>query len=156
MKWNLQYDKLVEFRKQTGHCIVPRGYEQDKAFARWVSKQRCNHNKNTIQLDRKKLLVEIGFVWKGQEKRWHEQYLKLVEFIQINGHSMVPKWYAQDKALGRWVSKQRCNHNKNTIQLDRKELLDAIGIVWRVAPVAAHTSTTNDVRGLVIGSFQLI
>ena len=30
------------------------------------------------------------------------------------------------------------------------------GFVWRVAPIAAHTSTMDDVRGFIIGSFQFM
>ena len=88
--------------------------------------------------------------------KWNLQYEKLVEFKQINGHCIVPRSYEQDKAFGAWVSMQRRVHTNNTIRLERKELLDELGFVWRVAPITAHTSTMDDVRGLVIGSSQLM
>jgi hypothetical protein len=46
---------------------------------------------------------------------------------------MVPHKYEQDKSLGQWVDKQRRNHVKNKMRLDRKSLLDKIGFVWKVA-----------------------
>ena len=164
-KWHQQYEKLVEFKRKNGHCIVPFNYEQDKSLGKWVSMQRTNHTKKTIRLDRKELLDELGFAWKvdpiaarasGEDKKWHQQYEKLVEFKQINGHCIVPRSYEQDKAFGAWVSMQRRVHTNNTIRLERKELLDELGFVWRVAPITAHTSTMDDVRGLVIGSSQLM
>jgi hypothetical protein len=31
--WHSQYEKLKEFERKNGHCLVPKGYEQDKSFA---------------------------------------------------------------------------------------------------------------------------
>jgi hypothetical protein len=65
---------------------------------------------------------------------------------------MVPFSYEQDKSLGRWVDTQRTYHNNNKLRLDRKELLDEIGFVWKaVAARARSSSFTTNVRILVIG-----
>ena len=66
-KWDDQHEKLVEFKRKNGHCIVPRPHEDDKAFGRWVNRQRCYHTKNIIRQDRKELLDELGFVWKAPD-----------------------------------------------------------------------------------------
>ena len=151
-KWHQQYEKLVEFKRKNGHCIVPHEYEQDTTLGNWVSTQRYNHTKNKIRQDRKELLDEIGLVWTvesladrssgGLDKKWHQQYQKLVEFKRKNGHCIVPRRYEQDKALGKWVDRQRCYHTKNKIRQDRKELLDELGFVWN-ANLAARSSTTE-------------
>jgi hypothetical protein len=57
-------------------------YEQDKALAQWVRKQRHFHDNDKTRLDRKGLLDEI-------DKLWHQQYEQLVEFRRKNGHCMV-------------------------------------------------------------------
>ena len=41
------------------------------------------------------------------EKAWIEKFKMLEEFYAINGHSDVPQTYAKNKALGKWVGKQR-------------------------------------------------
>ena len=90
MHWNLQYEKLIEFKRKNGHCIVPRGCEQDISIGGWVRHQRYSHTKNIMRPDRDKLLVKIGFVWRldpiaahtsgaaahtiSDDKRWHQQY----------------------------------------------------------------------------------
>ncbi len=124
-----------------------------------------------MRQDRKELLDEIGFVWKvdtaiwqadsiaahapGDNKTWHQQYDKLVEWKRKNGHCIVPRGYKEDKSLGYWVSKQRAFHSTNKLRQDRKEPLDELGFVWNVCNLAARSSTTDDnVRGLVIGSFH--
>jgi hypothetical protein len=68
---------------------------------------------------------------------------------------MVPHRYERDKYLGKWVSNQRSIHNKNKLRRDRKELLDGIDFAWKADTHAARSST-NDVRGLVIGSFHAL
>ena len=143
-QWNKQYEKLVEFKRDNGHCCVPRTYQEDTSLGVWVVTQRHFHSKNTIRLDRKDLLNKLGFVWSVDNSAlWRQQYEKLVEFKRKQGNCNVPRGYQEDVALGRWVRKQRQFHCKNTIQLDRKVLLDEIGFVSKVDTVAARSSTTD-------------
>jgi hypothetical protein len=68
----------------------------------------------------------------GADKKWNEQYQKLVEFQGKNGHCLVPRRYQEDVSLADWVATQRGRHAKTTIPLDREVLLNEIGFVWRV------------------------
>jgi hypothetical protein len=158
MKWCQQYAKLVEFQRKTGHCIVPFRYKQDKSLGRWVGQQRSLYSPNKLQPGRKNLLDKLDFVWNleiadNNEKKWHQQYKKLVEFKRKNGHCVVPARSDQDKVLGNWVGKQRSFHRRKEMRPDRKDLLDELEFDWKADPLAARSSTINDVRGLVIGSF---
>jgi hypothetical protein len=134
--WNVQYEKLVEFKRKNGHSIVPVNYKQDKDLGQWARAQRQKHAKHGMLPDRKDLLDELGFVWRSVdgsylESRWNQHCQKLIEFKETNGHCMVPARYEQEPSLGRWVARQRCFHNNNTIRPDRKELLDQIGFAWK-------------------------
>jgi hypothetical protein len=101
-KWNKQYEKLAEFKRKNGHCLVPSTYQEDMALENWVNAQQRSHSNNKLRLDRKVLLDELGFAWKlratGNYKRktWQLQYEKLVEFKQ-------KKWqlYRATKVPGR-------------------------------------------------------
>jgi hypothetical protein len=154
--WHQQYEKLVEFKRNNGHCIVPQRYQEDASLGNWVLTQRQLHSKNKLRLDRKLLLNEIGFVWKAHEvaangrKTWHQQYEKLVEFKQKNGNCLVPQKYEHDMSLGMWVRTQRKYHANTKLRPDRKKLLDEIVFVWKVDPRAAARSPTTNGRGLVI------
>jgi uncharacterized protein YbgA (DUF1722 family) len=146
--WQQQYEKLVEFKRKNGHCLVPLRHEQNKALGQWVGKQRKLHTKNEMPLDLKQTLDNVGFVWrvetaKNNEKNWHQQYEKLVQFKRKNGHCIVPRRYEQDNSLGRWVSRQRTYHNQNNIRLDRKELLVALEFVWE-AEIAGSNHWRKD------------
>jgi hypothetical protein len=145
-RWNKQYEKLVEFKRKHGHCLVPQKYKEDASLATWIDTQRIVHTNNKIKPDRKGLLDELGFVWRVDNSEfWNTQYEKLVEFKRKNGHCLVPSGYQEDASLGFWVSIQRHTqfHSKNKIKSNRHVLLDEIGFVWKVDNVAARSSTTN-------------
>jgi hypothetical protein len=153
--WNKQYEKLVEFKRKNGHCLVPKKYKEDASLGSWVDRQRQRHRKNTLQLHRKNLLDKLEFVWRVDKfAEWNTQYEKLVEFKRKNGHCIVLHRYEKDVSLGYWVDRQRQRHSKNKLRLDRKVLLDEIGFVWKVGTVAAR-SFTADVSCRFDGFFTL-
>jgi hypothetical protein len=129
-QWKKQYEQLVAFKRQNGHCFVPQNYQADASFGKWVHNQRSVNANNKLRVDRKGLLDEIGF-WRGDNctHSWHEKYHKMVEFHRKNGHCLVPKRYKEDPSLAIWVSTQRAS---NILPPDRKDLLNKIGFVWRV------------------------
>ena len=155
-KWNLQYEKLVDYKTKNGHCKVPYYYDQDKALGMWVNVQRSYHTRKILRFDRKELLDKIGFAWKSNlykrcnhqlETNWNQQYEKLVAFKAKNGHCRVPHRYKQDKVLGKWIKMQQTGgfQTKKQMRPDRKELLDKIGLVWTVHKgQSLRPSTTQD------------
>jgi hypothetical protein len=84
-QWNMKCEKLVEFQRKNGHCMVPFKYEQEKSLGTWVNTQRIRHANNKIRLDRKTILEEIGFAWKADvdhnfirnDQIWQKQYEKM-------------------------------------------------------------------------------
>jgi hypothetical protein len=156
--WKHQLKKLIEFQQTNGHFSVPQRNKEHRTLGIWVSRQRSFYKKNRLREDRKTLLDDIGFVWKGDagsannfnqyDQLWDQQYEKLVAFQRKNGHCVIPDRYQQDKALGRWVTKQRSYHTTNKkLRPDRKRLLDDIGFAWTDCFLAVRSSTNNDVRG---------
>jgi hypothetical protein len=157
--WRQQYERLLEYKRKNGHCKVPKRYEQSESLGQWVKNQRAGHANNKILPEQKKILDGIGFAWKADvaqkafkpdDKLWHQQYEKLVEFKRNTGHCMVPYKYERDKSVGEWVRTQRKLHNKNKLRPDREKLLNEIGFAWKHCSLAAPSSTI-DVTGLGIG-----
>jgi hypothetical protein len=35
-QWAEKYEKLVQYRNQTGHCLVPHSYQEIPSLIRWV------------------------------------------------------------------------------------------------------------------------
>ena len=158
MRWRQKYEKLVEFQRKNGHCIVPKVFVQDKALGNWVSAQRKKYASNTLREDRKDLLEALEFVWNVEQHcEWNFQYNKLVEFQRKNGQCIIVPEDIDNQALAIWVVEQRTRCTNNKMQQERKELLDKIGgFHWRFPALAAHSSTKDNVRSIVIGSFQAL
>lgn len=62
--WDTNFSKLEKFKEKYGHCNVPARYEQDLQLAWWVSTQK--RNRESISLDRKKKLEDLGFIWSSR------------------------------------------------------------------------------------------
>ena len=128
-KWNLQYEKLVDFNRKYGHCRVKHHYKPDKIFGTWVATQSRSKSQKHMSCHRKDLLNKLGFVWGSQSEYWNQQYEKLVEYQTKNGDCRVPQVYKQDRAFGVWVSTQRGSYTTKRMRPDRMKLLDEIGFI---------------------------
>jgi hypothetical protein len=74
-KWFAQYNVLVEFRQEHGHCIVSGISKNDKFLSKWVKTQRQVNKEDWMRPDRFQLLEDIDFVWKvDMDARWEEHF----------------------------------------------------------------------------------
>lgn len=63
-------------------------------------------------------LEEIGFESsnnKMAEALWYKRYSELNTFLLCNGHCRVPQNYNENKALGKWVHRQRHQFRKEAL-----------------------------------------
>lgn len=127
-RWMEKYNQLLEFKKEFGHCNVPRSYE-DKALATWVHTQR--RRRDLMSSERKKLLKEIGFKFQVREEKenklWDLKYKELLKFKKEFGHCNVSSRDQEHKKLSNWVKTQRVAEKKGVLLEDRKKKLIAIG-----------------------------
>ena len=70
-------------------------------------------------------------------EQWHQRYLELVEFQQVNGHCLVPLNYQANPSLAHWVKRQRYqyrmkhrDHKHSTLTKEREAMLQELGFVW--------------------------
>jgi hypothetical protein len=137
-KWLEHYNKLTDFSKEHGHCMVPTSYKKDKSLGIWVAKQRSDHARDTLRQDRKELLDKLDFVWRVDktdadtsltQRKWNQMLERLIEFKQTNGHHNVPKRFKK-WGLGRWVSSQRNKGRNGQLDPQRSQRLLEIGLTW--------------------------
>jgi hypothetical protein len=68
--WRVRYLELAQFRKEHGHCRVPKESNNLQVLYRWVLNQRYQYklrkegNRSTLTDDRVNSLEQIGFEWK--------------------------------------------------------------------------------------------
>jgi predicted metal-dependent RNase len=71
-KWNSMFFRLVDFKSEHGHCMVPKGHKEDTELANWVRNQRLEHQnleknrKGRMTIERKERLESIGFQWNAR------------------------------------------------------------------------------------------
>lgn len=147
-KWSFHYKELLQFKKETGHCLVPHTFPAKPHLARWVKRQRRQYklrlegNKNsTMTPERIDILNEIGFVWDSHEVIWNERFSQLVSFKQKVGHCRVPSYCKDCPQLASWVKCQRRQYKLfweegkgSSMTMDRIKLLNSIGFIWEVHP----------------------
>mmetsp|Transcript_34724 Transcript_34724/g.42461 ORF Transcript_34724/g.42461 Transcript_34724/m.42461 type:complete len:333 (-) Transcript_34724:94-1092(-) len=145
--WMRHFNSLLEFKKQEGHCRVPRSHFDDQALANWVNFQRKQYNymklgkPSLMTNERVKLLDSIGFTWNvyGEESEtWMTKYEELKQFKEKEGHCVVPATFDKNPALGVWVVTQRQHYKymkqgKSSIMTEQRvQLLNDINFVWNV------------------------
>jgi len=146
--WHQQYEQLVEFEKENGHCRVPGRYPANPKLGMWVKLQREDHKHlqegklspmNNFRMD---LLNKIGFEWSvfGAERAnsWNIKLAELEVFKKEYGHCDVPQKFEPNRSLGKWVSKQReayrsyCMWRPSSMTKERLDLLLDIGFRFNV------------------------
>ena len=157
--WDERFAALRRFAKKHGHARVQQLFADDPALGTWVDTQRKAY---AAELERKegreprctgritaariKKLQRIGFEWTlANLNAWDERFAALRQFVKKNGHARVPQHFADDPALGMWVSTQRRAYAAELERTDGREprftnritaaritKLQRIGFDWRV------------------------
>ena len=131
-KWEEGFSRLLAYVEQNGHARVPRGYKvDDYPLGVWVVMQR--HRRTTLDDDRQRRLLALpGWTWDPFADAWEEGFSRVLAYVEQNGHARVPRSYkVDDYPLGAWVSQQRVDHNRGTLDKDREDRLQQVpGWTW--------------------------
>jgi superfamily II DNA or RNA helicase len=126
--WEGGFAALKAFKARRGHCCVPPKYiEGTFMLGGWIARQRST--KDTMPVEHRQRLDEIGFTWTPHEQSWEEGFAALKAFKAREGHCFVPLKHIEGTfRLGGWVNRQR--GTKDTMSAERRRRLDEIGISW--------------------------
>jgi hypothetical protein len=134
--WNSCYICLVEYKKQNGHCRVPRSYEvAGISLGQWTVTQRTNFKNNKLSAKRIVNLEALGFQWEPgnafNDHRWEQNFDALVKYKTIYNSVNVDRNAVVDKInLGNWVATQRQLYREGNMSQYRTEKLNGIGFKW--------------------------
>jgi hypothetical protein len=150
-QWSDKFSELCQFKKENGHCCVPRTFKENVALGRWVKRQR-HQNKlkqegrpSTMTDERVLALERIGFVWDPHLTSWEDRLGELKEYRQVNGHCNVPSNHQLNPRLAAWVKSQRRQYKlslsgePSNIMLGRILDLESLGFRWNW-----HRSSQSD------------
>lgn len=57
------FERLKQYRRRNGDCLVRQRYKKDPQLGAWVTELRRYNNKGILRRDRKEKLNSIGFPW---------------------------------------------------------------------------------------------
>ncbi|CAB9517650.1 helicase [Seminavis robusta] len=139
--WFDQYNRLVNFRNEKAHAVVPYYYKEDPNFARWVAKQRHFPHQNRMRPNRKRLLNELGFIWDATRLPWEEQFERVVQFKKENKYLEIPH---DNQDLWFWLWSQKNKACNGELAHEHAQKLSSIGIELGDAPTCAITPRNDD------------
>lgn len=141
--WPLKYKEAVKFYEKNGHLRVPNTYTQNGInLGRWIQIQRQLYKKNKVTYDRVVLLNKIGMVWNLDRSlkynlKWALVYKEVLKYYEENGNIEIPIDYFviindEEVYLNNWIAVQRSMFLQGKLSLDKKEMLDKVGMVWKI------------------------
>ncbi len=89
---NLLIEKINEFKKEHGHCLVSSNYH-DKWLYQKIGKIRTLYKNKMLDQNIVNKLNDIGFIWDVRENIVNKYILKLKEYKEKNGHCNIPSTY---------------------------------------------------------------
>jgi hypothetical protein len=130
-RWELGYARLLGFVEQEGHSRVLTSYRDDDGYrlGNWVGSQRSARARGELSEERVKLLEALpGWVWDANDAMWEDGYIRLLEFVEDNGHARVPNVYRDGDGarLGVWVGHQRAFRRRGQLSDERISRLEAV------------------------------
>ena len=143
-KWNDNYSVLEKHHRTHGDFNLNHDDDDDDEMLSWIKKQRREYEKfeksekSTMTRSRIDKLDSINFTWYDTniDPKFDAKIKELKAYKMVWGHVMVPKVHPQNKALGRWVGRMRCQYrlyqaNKTScLNPERISLLENIGLEW--------------------------
>ncbi|MEQ1859602.1 MAG: helicase associated domain-containing protein [Chthoniobacteraceae bacterium] len=122
--------RLAAYRERHGHTRVRR--EEDRALHYWIGRQRIYRNAGKLRKYRRELLDAAGFPWEAVDRSWEAHFVELAEFKERLGHTRVPRQWAENEKLGRWVEHQRLRGRRREISADQRRRLRTLGFQFRL------------------------
>jgi superfamily II DNA or RNA helicase len=133
-RWDLGFQHLQEYVKQTGNANVPADFvtRDGLKLGDWVERARTRKSQlSSARVIRLESLA--GWTWNARVGRWAAMLASLGEYVRHQHHAKVPALYrtSDGKPLGTWVVNVRKMFRENRLSEDRARQLKAVrGWTW--------------------------
>ena len=127
--WNRAFGLIEDYAREHGNARVPDShFVGDFALGAWVGTQRQRRRKGTLPADRQKRLDSLpGWVWDHAQAQWDDSLAALRHYLAEHGTTSVPQGLSFDGVpLGNWVTRQRREYTKGTLDPQRRQLLEEL------------------------------
>ena len=152
-RWERCYAEAAAYYEWHGDLAFPKKYvtESGVRLGPWLENQRAAYQNGTLSPDKIRRLEAIGMEWGGRnDRQWRQAYEAARRYFQKYGDLNVPYQYVSPEGirLGNWIVRQRVAYkgsyadqdkvNRKPMSLERKQLLDAIGMDWHETERIRH------------------
>jgi len=127
--WDARFAELCQYRKKYGDNPPTKSSEYHN-LAIWMQHQRIYYREGRLPVERIARLESIGFDWDPLTNLLEVMFSELCKYREIHGDCNVPAQYAENPALGIWISNQRTYYKEKKLSKDRIDRLEAIGFLW--------------------------
>ncbi len=131
--WDYMYLEAKQYYEENGNLLVPYKYVTQSGYhlGWWLVVQRSIYNgtgEGTLTPEQIQKLTNIGMCWLvAHERMREEQYAKAKAHFKETGKLLPP---FKSDSLKHWIVNQRAKFNNGTLDADKIERLNAIGMVW--------------------------
>ncbi|OEU14899.1 HA-domain-containing protein [Fragilariopsis cylindrus CCMP1102] len=127
-EWDENIKLLMEYKDREGHCQIPYSHKEDGVtLGSWLSSQRKDKKRGTLDTVKENQLEELGIVWDSFDGEWDENIKLLMEYKDKEGHCNVPQDHKEDgKNLGEWLSSQRKDKTRKFYIEREQKIEDAL------------------------------
>lgn len=170
--WNTNYDAMILYCEEKGHCNIPRTLEckmPDGTIVKlglWLSNQRARKKISKMRpdrLERMQQLVDEGKLdWyldrrevNTDNERWDFMFTALLEYGKVHGHCNVPQSHfvtspedSKPIRLGEWLSRQRTAKRNNNLIPERRDRLQALEAQKKFNWEMSFTMNPQDAGGM--------
>lgn len=119
---------LAAFMRKHGHCRVPFRIPEYRSLAAWLTRVRVRRSRLDSGLIER--LDALGFDWAPAKGYWQRMVAALATYKAEHGDCNVPKSYADNRPLGRWVVQLRQYRKQGELNRVRIRQLDRLGFEW--------------------------
>lgn len=101
-------------------------------LGRWAANQRTRYRTGQLSVEKKRKLERLGFEWSPLGTRWDLGLRSVREFIEGNGHCVIPRKFVDQSGfdLGEWVARQRHLQTDGGLAEEKVRELERLGFVF--------------------------
>ena len=134
MALNDYYNEVVKYYEKHGNLLIPVSYKVGKInIGYWIQAMRVKYHQGKLSEEQIQFLTKFGMVWDVHDLLWENNYKLAKVYYEEHGNLLIPSYYMVNGAnLGTWITSQRNSYKMGTLSEVRKQLLNDIGMVWRV------------------------
>lgn len=134
LAWTKGYEEAAQYYAKHGNLMVPVEWKTTDEFplGNWISNKRTEKAAGRLDAEKVSQLENIGMVWDAFSEKWEQGFAAAAKYYADHGNLVVPVSYTTKDGLrlGVWVRNQKQTYANGTLQPEKAERLESIGILW--------------------------